>query len=56
MTFVVSEMNEEQRAARLLALNKKLAARTDREGNALKGFEANVKLIRDEIDELEALK
>jgi hypothetical protein len=55
-TYVASEMTAEERVERVEKLNKMLAARLDRKGRPLKGFEINVPMIRDELDELEQLK
>lgn len=54
--YVASLMTPEERVERLEKVRRMLAARTDRNGSPLKGFEANVEAIKDEIDELESLK
>jgi hypothetical protein len=54
MTFNINDMTPEQRAERLVVLKRRLKVRQGTNGKVLPGFEQNVKMLEDEIDELES--
>lgn len=56
MIHNIDKMTPEQRAERLKEMKAKLAARTDGAGQPLPGFGDNVRLLKDEIEEMEERK